>query len=550
MDASFFRCKQVLVVEDSAPVRASIKGMLQQMGFEAIHLSRDANDALSRCHEIPYDFILCDFNLGEGKDGYQLFETLKQQALMPPLCCFIMISAENQRQLVHGVIELQPDDYILKPFTYPMLNERLIRAVKQKIALRKIYLNLFEENLAEAIFQCDSVASAKPEFAYQALRIKGELLLKTGQHQHAEHFYKTILTDKPLPWARLGAAIAAFYLERWDDTELQLADLTQYDITKVEALDWLSHLMVKYNRYEAAQQTLYQAVLLSPKNIKRQRTLSNLNVIIGDKEAAARINGKLVDAARYSVEESAEYYLNHARSLIDLAYSKNPLERTVLLQNAGQLVDSVSKRFVSPHWQKAVNVVRSRILAAKGLLIEARQSLLDNGVASQTEKMTIDSCMDAAKAYFELGDIHSSQFYIDKLAGYLINDDYLTDTQKIMLKMEKIRHEELKATIKQISGEAAAAYENGFFIQAISLFCETFDHMPTNTIIALNILQTASKCAQLPVTYLRYCKQAIKLLKACVLEKASQVKFQHYSALLCEQYPQLKVRTRRPKANS
>lgn len=550
MDASFFRCKQVLVVDDSAPVRASVKAMLQTMGFEAIHLSRDANDALSRCHNIPFDFILCDFNLGDGKDGYQLFETLKQQALMPPLCCFIMISAESQRQLVHGVIELQPDDYILKPFTFPILNERLIRAVRQKIALRKVYLNLFEHNFTEAIKECDRVVINKPEFTFQAQRIKGELLLKTGQYQQAERFYKSVLTSRTLPWARLGAAIAAFYLERWDDTELQLADLTQFDITKVEALDWLSHLMVKYGRYTSAQQTLYQAVLLSPKNIKRQQTLSNLNVIIGDKEAAARINAKLVAAARFSVEESAENYLNHARSLIDVAYSKNPLERTVILQNASQLLDGVAKRYPESSWHKAINVVRSRILSAKGQLIEARQPLLDNGVADKAEKMTIDSCMDAAKAYFELGDIHSSQFYIDKLAGYLINDDYLTETQKIMLKMEKVRHEELKATIKQISAEATDAYENHFFNQAVSLFCETFDHMPTNTIIALNILQTATKCDNLSVSCLRYCKRAIKLLNVCILEKSNQVKFQHYVTLLLEQYPQLVVRTRRPKANS
>lgn len=550
MDASFFRCKQVLVVEDSAPVRSAIKIMLQQMGFESIHLSRDANDALSRCHDIPFDFILCDFNLGDGKDGYQLFETLKQQALMPPLCCFIIISAESQRQLVHGIIELQPDDYILKPFTFPILNERIIRAVKLKIALRKVYLNLFEDNYTAAIKECDSVVSLKPEFAFQALRIKGELLLNTEQYQVAEKFYKAVLADKPLPWARLGAAIAAFYLERWDDTELQLADLTQFDITKVEALDWLSHLLVKYGRYETAQQTLYQAVLLSPQNIKRQRTLSNLNVIIGDKEAAARINAKLVAAARYSVEESAENHLNHARSLIDVAYNKNPLERTVLLQNASQILDSVSKRYTENSWLKAINVVRSRILAAKGQLIEARKPLLENGVADKAEKMTIDSCMDGAKAYFELGDIHSSQFYIDKLASYLINNDYLTETQKIMLKMEKVRHEALKATIKQISTEAAAAYQDALFKQAFYLYCETFDHMPTNSIIALNILQTASKCSNLPVKSLRYCKQAIKLLQAFVLEKSNKDKFQHYVILLREQYPQLVVRMRRPKANS
>ena len=51
--------------------------MAQQIGFESIHLARDANEAIAKAHELPFDFILCDFNLGEGKDGYQLFEELK-----------------------------------------------------------------------------------------------------------------------------------------------------------------------------------------------------------------------------------------------------------------------------------------------------------------------------------------------------------------------------------------------------------------------------------------------------------------------------------------
>ena len=117
MDASFYRCKQILIIDDCAPVRTSIKAMAQQIGFESIHLARDANEAIAKCHEIPFDFILSDFNLGEGKDGYQLFETLKTRQLLAPLNCFIMVSAENQRQIVHGMIELQPDDYLLKPFT-------------------------------------------------------------------------------------------------------------------------------------------------------------------------------------------------------------------------------------------------------------------------------------------------------------------------------------------------------------------------------------------------------------------------------------------------
>ncbi|WP_333607216.1 response regulator [Arsukibacterium sp.] len=544
MDASFYRCKQVLVVDDCAPVRSSIKAILQQMGFEAIHLARDANEALEKCLELPFDFILCDFHLGEGRDGHQLFESLKQQQLLSALCCFIIISAENQRQTIHGVIELQPDDYILKPFSFPILSERLTRAVKQKIALRKILINLFEQDEQQAIKACESVVKNKPEFSAAANRLKGELLLKTGQYAAAEHFYQQILDSRNFAWARLGRALAAFYLERWDDTELQLADLTQYDETKVEALDWLSRLYVKYGRYDAAQKTLYEAVLLAPKNITRQKTLSNLNTIIGNKEAAARINQKLIAAARFSMHETPDLYLNHARSLIDVAYSKNLLERTIFLQHATQLLDGLNKRFDVSRLTQAIAITRSRVLAARGQLLEAKELLNAQGQL-ENSSLTIDGCMDAAKAHFELGDLHASEFYIDKLAGFLAQDDFLTETQRIMLKMEQQRHQQLKAQIKQINSEAAEAYQAQYFGRATSLFCELLDYMPTNPVIALNLLQAASKVSGLTEQTLSYSRKAIQLLLRCELSNTNQDKFNLYYQQLCEQYPELQQRAKR-----
>lgn len=544
MDASFFRCKQILIIDDCAPVRAAVKAMTQQMGFEAIHMARDANEAIEKCHEIPFDFILCDFNLGEGKDGYQLFETLKLQQLLAPLSCFIMISAENQRQIVHGMIELQPDDYILKPFTFPMLEERIVKAIKNRIAMRKVYLCLYEHDYSNAIIECDKSVASKPEHVAPALRLKGELLLKTKQYDKAEKFYQQVLHKyKNYAWARLGYALSCFYQQRWDDTELQLADLTQFDETKVEALDWLSRLYVKYGRYQAAHDSLNQAVILSPKNITRQKTLSNLASIIGDKAAAARINAKLVAAARYSINDIPDNYLNQARALVDAAYCGNVLERAVTLQNAAKIVDAMNKRFDVTQIQQEITLLRGRILAAKGELAEARE-LIASLPGLSASASTIDSSMDAAKAYFELGDLYASQFYIEKLQGYLDNDDFLTETQRIMLQMEQARHEELKSKIKQINTEATDAYQQGFFGKAVELFIESFDYMPTNPLIALNLLQAMSKGAGLTPITIRYSRAAIKLLAKSELADDNKSRFTRYVATLKEMYPEIMPRRR------
>ncbi len=546
MDASFFRCKQILIIDDCAPVRASIKAMAQQIGFESIHLARDANEAIAKCHELPFDFILCDFNLGDGKDGYQVFEALKAHDLLAPLNCFLMVSAESQRQIVHGMVELQPDDYLLKPFSYQQLAERIIRAVKHRIALRKIYVHLFERDYHSAITECDRSIVNKPDFTAAAMRIKGELLIKLRLFEQAEQFYQQVLQQYPkAAWARLGHALACFYQERWDDTELQLADLTQFDETKVEALDWLSRLYVKYRRFQIAHDTLYEAVLLSPKNITRQKTLANLASIIGDKPAAARINAKIVSAARHSLHDVAENYLNHARTLVDAAYCGNVLERAVMVNNAAKIVEHLAKRFDINKLKAEIMVLRSRFFAAKGELAEARQLIADLP-ASHKIDMSIDSCLDAAKMYFELGDLYASQSYIEKLQHILDRDDFLTETQRIMLEMEQARHEELKAKLKIINAEAAEAYQRENFDQAFECFAETFDYMPTNPTIALNLMQTMTKGAKVIPATQRYIRAAVKLLAKSELNEEMTARFKRHLHQLKEMHPEL-IPRRRPK---
>ncbi len=538
MDQSFFRCKKVLVIDDCAPVRATVKGMLQQMGFEAIHIAKDAGEAMQKCIDMPFDFILCDFNLGDCKDGYQLFEALKKQQLLAPLCCFIVISAEAQSQVVHGVIELQPDDYLLKPFTAPALEERICRAIRHRIELRKVFFRLFEHDYPEATRECDVVIRTQSDYALHAMRLKGELLLKQEHYLAAEQFYQKILQQKAYSWARLGHAISCFYLERWEDTELELADLTQFGDTKVEALDWLSRLYVRHGRYQLAFETLSKAAALSPKNISRQKTLSNLCAILGHTDMAVRIAGKIVQGARHSIDDTADNYLNHARALVDQAKNSNVLEKAVILQNAGKLLDALHKRFNIDALKRETVMLRSRISCCRGAIQEGRE-LMQNIQDFPLDDLSVDSCMDAAKTFFELGDLYSSQLCIDRLQTMLYDDDFLTETQRIMLQLEQDKHESLKQRIKQMNTEASDAYKMGQYGRAVSLFCETFDFMPTNPVIALNLLQAMSKSAGLTGETILYAKNAARVLRQNKLEKSEQDRFEKYVMTLKKTQPGL-----------
>lgn len=103
------------------------------------------------CEVLPFDFIVCDYNLGEGKDGYQFFEELKIRKPAAAGCGVYHVSAETKRQEVHDLVEPQPDDYLLKPFTYKTLEWRLLRAFYKKRHTCEVYrqqvFRLFPRNL-------------------------------------------------------------------------------------------------------------------------------------------------------------------------------------------------------------------------------------------------------------------------------------------------------------------------------------------------------------------------------------------------------------------
>ena len=178
MDASFFRCKQILIIDDCAPVRASIKAMAQQIGFESIHLARDANEAIAKAHELPFDFILCDFNLGEGKDGYQLFETLKTRQLLalpqPPdgiFCCSDYMAQGCYQAIAEAGLRI-PEDIRVAGHDNQML------ASEMEPPLSSIELP-YDEMGKQAVDTLLQLAQGEKPIALQ-MKLEGELLIRAS----------------------------------------------------------------------------------------------------------------------------------------------------------------------------------------------------------------------------------------------------------------------------------------------------------------------------------------------------------------------------------
>lgn len=525
MNLKFYKSKKVLVVDDCDPVRASIKGMLQKIGFEHIAQAPDANAAIANCTEIQYDFILSDFNLGEGKDGYQLFEALKHLRLLKPGCCFIIISAESHRQIVHGVIELQPDSYLLKPFSFVQLEKRLMRAFEIKHCLNKVYQEIAEDLYIEAANSCEQVIKNDPDFAVFALRLRGELLLKIEHYQAAEQLYLTILNRREYAWAKLGLAIARFCQQRWLEAEFELRELSKMDETRIEALDWLSRLFLKRQLYKDAYETLNEVTKLSPKNYKRQKALANLANINGLKDDAVKIYARLQQAARYSIFDTPDNFLNYARAILELTKDANKLEQTRHFKKIDEILANIGKRFALESYLHEELTVRARVAILRGNIDEARELLAKSDAAQTGRTLSAEACLDRAKAYFEAGNLSRSDEFMQQLDEMAEYDDLLANTLTVLIQSEHKAHDNLREEIKTLNNDGLDAYQNGYYGRALEFFNKAFDYMPYNPSLALNLLQTISKIGGVTKETAKLARRCVEILEQSELNDGNTKRF-------------------------
>ena len=147
MDLKLAQSCKVLIVDDQVLAQGYMKYSLEELGFRDITYEDKANKAIKLIKSSHYDLIVCSYNLKKDQDGYHLYDELKSSHALSPRTAFVFISADTNAELVHSIVEMQPDDFLAKPFTVKDLDKRLSRVLTRKQALKKIYRLIESEKL-------------------------------------------------------------------------------------------------------------------------------------------------------------------------------------------------------------------------------------------------------------------------------------------------------------------------------------------------------------------------------------------------------------------
>ncbi len=490
--ASFYKSKKLLLVEDCEPVRASIKGMLQQIGFDDITTASDALQAVTLAKKHSFDFVLADFDLGAGQDALQFFADVSQQRLLKPGCCFLLMSAERRRLPVLGLLQGAPDAFILKPFSYLELEKRLAKVWNHRLKLRKVYQALQDNNLHSAKLELDQVINARSSVSLPALRLMGEVLLREGNFSAAQKLYEQVLQQRDFSWSRLGYAVALLQQQQFTEAQTLLLQLTEVEDIRPEAQQWLACLYLQQGHFADARQQLAELLKAQPTHIEAHLATASALALAGDHDAAIKYWQKLIQQYRFSGFDRAEFYFGLSRLLLQQAQRSAATEVATLLKKATEALSSLPNKLQSDKTDIAAAVLRARFSVMQGNFADARQQLAL--VQQQVLPAEPAGILDCASLAFALGEIKLSEQYFTDLkncTGPCIDLD--SCGKNLLAAYLPLQDQQQRNIIRQWNQAGMELMQQGNAAAALLQLRQAFMYMPCNAALVLNLLQTLTE---------------------------------------------------------
>ena len=114
--------QHVLVADDSEVSRALMRRLLTRNGYVA-HEAENGENTLRIAEQFPPDLLLLDLRLPDI-DGSTVLGYLRAK-FDPIQLPIIMVSAEDDGEVIAGCLSIGANDYVTKPIHWPTLKARI-----------------------------------------------------------------------------------------------------------------------------------------------------------------------------------------------------------------------------------------------------------------------------------------------------------------------------------------------------------------------------------------------------------------------------------------
>ena len=479
--------KRYLLVDDFVGIRQLLRESLRNLGAKHIDQAASGGEAMPLLAKTRYDVVLCDYNLGEGKNGQQVLEEARIRNLMLPSSVWLMVSAEKSVESVMGAAEHQPDAYIIKPITEGVLLTRLNRVWHKKQIFREIDQAFADKDYLRAARLCDAQIAHNPLHEIDLLRMKATLLLKSGEPEQARAVYEQVLEQRDYNWARTGLGKIRMANGEIETARQMFQAVIGENRFYIDAFDQLAQAYQLQGKTGEACEVLEKAAKLSPNSVPRQRSLGQAALKLGNIPLAEKAFRKCIEIGEYSVLKTVDAYFGLAR----VCGQKNDTKEAIRLLNAAV------HQFAGDQVELRAKITEGLVYHESGDYRRARKSgdELELMLQSESKRPDTATCLEMATLLFAVGVKEAPVNLLCYIARN--NDDnqpLLDEVQRIFdgARMGEEGEELIKASRKEAAdmmNKGVLLWKTGKLDEAVAWMREARTALPHNMRVLFNSAQ-------------------------------------------------------------
>lgn len=527
MDLRHYRC---LVVDDFDNVRKSIKGMLVRLGIEKVTEAANGQEALRALRQQSFDVVLCDYNLGPGRDGQQLLELARTEKIVSQRTVYVMITAETTRAMVMGALEFEPDDYMAKPFALDTLDKRLQRWALRKQAIEPAIAAIENDEVDLALEELDKLIEDSPRYRNWSQRLKVDVLLEQNRLDEAKQVLLQAREQREQAWIDFLLARIDFLHGSYHPVIEQLQGLVLRYPNFVKAFDLLSLTYERLDELEQARHASEEGARVSPRSFKRQLRIGELSEQLDDPGTASKALRKAIKLSENTPHESPKLYdrlLNNLEQAADKSDDVN--DEAEFLRDASRVLDKMHKRFKDDPEAVLRAQMHQLKLAAKAAKASMSEKLMELAKRRMGE-VSQDLLLEIMQAYYDVDQANAANRWADELLKQFPNDKAL-QCKIVEMQSEPIpEHDKRKAA--ELNRSAVQAYKDGNFELAEDKYQAALQVSPNNPSLILNYVQALLQLVLSGQNQRERLQAALNLLQRLQYLSDLHSQFQRYQQLL------------------
>jgi two-component system, chemotaxis family, chemotaxis protein CheY len=119
---------KILVVDDMSTMRRIVKNIMKQLGFPNVEEAENGQDALDKLRAESFGLVISDWNM-PVMTGIDLLRAIRADDKLKAIPV-LMVTAEAQKENLIEAVKAGVSNYIVKPFTAEVLQEKMNKIFK------------------------------------------------------------------------------------------------------------------------------------------------------------------------------------------------------------------------------------------------------------------------------------------------------------------------------------------------------------------------------------------------------------------------------------